>query len=93
MKFDLDVQVYSSIEDGEIRHDVFLLNDQNEPLVLKTRFEDIVGRIVEWNTNMGTGVLDEKGISELEHIRETLNKYAAYTQDIINEHKEKLNVS
>jgi hypothetical protein len=84
MEYDFKATMYSWIEGEGIKSHLFLHPEQQEGFEFTYSFQDIIDQLVEWHQIPSTKKLDEKGLDELKIVRQTLQKYADATQELID---------
>jgi hypothetical protein len=84
MEYEFKAALYTSIEGEGVKASLYIHPDQSEGFDFHFSFREMLDQIVDWYSVPSTKKLDEDGLEELKMVRQTLQKYADATQEMID---------
>lgn len=84
MEYEFKASMQAWIEKDAIKTSLYIHPDQSEGFEFQFNFRDMLDQVVDWYSVPSTKTLDADGMEELKMVRQTLQKYADATQEMID---------
>jgi hypothetical protein len=84
VEYEFKAALYPSIERDGVKASLYIHPEQSEGFDFHFSFKEMLDQIVDWYSVPSTKELDADGMEELKMVRQTLQKYADATQEMID---------